>query len=248
MRLVSRGAIRSLARVPEQTREVRPFAKPRHVLTTDARVLRVPDDWALLPPGDAALSRRIKQDGPTWTVIEPVGNKRFSRGIWAPAARLEVLRAELAAERADPAYQKRLDAGRERRARAQAGYVEDFQAAVVAFLDFASEYASIADALAERIAVHATPVGSGTVARTQRIPIEERAEAATIAWMRHQTTAYDHMVIARVKGRRREVRRALAQESARLLARYRRGERIDAASCPLQRALRGRSEGSHDHR
>lgn len=35
---------------------------------------------------------------------------------------------------------------------------------------------------------HATPVGSGTVARTKRIPVEYRAEAAVIAWMRHQTT------------------------------------------------------------
>lgn len=54
---------------------------------------------------------------------------------------------------------------------------------------------------------HAVPVGSGTVARTQLIPLEQRAEAAVIAWMRHQTTAYDRMSIARIKGERREVRR-----------------------------------------
>eukprot|EP01035_Chromulina_nebulosa_P056444 gene56444-77358_t len=59
-------------------------------------------------------------------------------------------------------------------------------------------------------AAHATPVGSGTVARTKRIPIEQRAEAATIAWMRHQTTGYDSMTIPREKGLRREVRRMLA--------------------------------------
>jgi len=229
----------SLPRVPEQTREVRPFAKPRHVLTTDARVLRVPDEWALLSPGDAALSRRIKADGPTWTVIEPVGNKRFSRGIWAPAVRIEALRAELAQERADPAYQKRIESGRRRRAAAEVEYVEDFRAAVLAFLAFAPVHGKVAGELAARIAAHATPVGSGTVARTERIPIEERAEAATIAWMRHQTTAYDHMVIPRLKGQRREVRRVLARESQRLLARYRRGEPIDVRTCPLQRALAG---------
>jgi len=223
--------------VPDQTREVRPFAKPRHVLTTDARVLRVPEAWALLAPGDAALSRRIKADGPSWTVIEPVGNKRFSRGIWAPAARIETLRAELAVERSDPAYQKKLDAGRRRREAEQAEYVEDFRGAVREFLAFAPAHAAIAEVLATRIAAHATPVGSGTVARTERIPIEERAEAATIAWLRHQTTAYDHMHIERIRGRRREVRRMLAQESQRLLARYRRGDAIDGARCPLQRAL-----------
>ena len=67
------------------------------------------------------------------------------------------------------------------------------------------------------VADHATPVGSGTVARTKRIPVERRAEAAVIAWMRHQTTAYDSMPIPRVKGKRREVRRLLAQRSKELL-------------------------------
>ncbi len=230
--------------MPDQTREVRPFAKPRHVLTTDARVLRVPDEWALLPPGDAALSRRIKQDGPSWTVIEPVGNKRFSRGIWAPAARIEALRAELAAEREDPAYQRKLEAGRRRRASAEAGYAEDFRAAVLAFLAFAPAHATLAAEMATSIAVHATPVGSGTVARTRRIPLEERAEAAAIAWMRHQTTAYDDMHIERVRGRRREVRRLLAEQSRRLLERYRRGDPVDGGRCPLQRALRAAAHRS----
>lgn len=203
-------------------------------------MLTVPDDWSLLPPGDAALSRRIKQDGPTWTVIEKVGNKRFSRGIWAPTARIEALRAEREIERQDPAYQKKLAAGRARRAEEQAEYVEDFLAEVRRFLAFHPRYESEERVMAEAIAVHATPVGSGTVARTERIPIEERAEAATIAWMRHQTTGYDHMTIARVKGERREVRRELARQSVRLLERYRSGMDIDPVHCPLQRALKSR--------
>ncbi len=203
-------------------------------------MLTVPDDWSLLPPGDAALSRRIKQDGPTWTVIEKVGNKRFSRGIWAPTARIEALRAEREIERQDPAYQKKLAAGRARRAEEQAEYVEDFLAEVRRYLAFHPRYEAEERVMAEAIAAHATPVGSGTVARTERIPIEERAEAATIAWMRHQTTGYDHMTIARVKGERREVRRELARQSVRLLERYRSGMDIDPVHCPLQRALKSR--------
>jgi len=223
--------------MPTETIEVRPFSIPRRVLAADGRVLAVPDDWALLPPGDAALSRRIKADCPTWTVIELKGNKRFSRGIWAPAARIEALRAELELERQDPAYQRKLDAGRARRAVEQAEYVEDFRGAVLAFLGFHPAHREVVEVMAKRIADHATPVGSGTVARTERIPIEERAEAATIAWMRHQTTGYDNMLIPRVKGQRREVRRMLAQRSVQLLARYRRGEVIDPANCPLWRAV-----------
>jgi hypothetical protein len=91
--------------------------------------------------------------------------------------------------------------------------------------------------MARAVTEHATPVGSGTVARTRRIPIERRAEAAVIAWMRHQTTAYDSMQIARVKGERRAVRRKLASESKRLLAAYRSGRSIDRATCPLLTAL-----------
>ena len=57
-----------------------------------------------------------------------------------------------------------------------------------------------------------------------------------IAWLRHRTTGYDGMVIPRVKGKRREVRRMLAQRSQELLQRYRRGEPVEE-DCPLRRAL-----------
>jgi hypothetical protein len=223
--------------VPTETREVRPFSKPRQVLSSDHRVLTVPDDWSLLPPGDAALSRRIKQDGPTWTVIEMKGRKRFSRGIWASAARIESLKTQLIGERQDPSYQRKLDAGRKRRAVEQVVYAEDFRSAVLNYLNFHSSQREAAEQMSRLIADHAVPVGSGTVARTERIPIEQRAEAATIAWMRHQTTGYDNMVIPFEKGRRREVRRMLAQRSVQLLSRYRQGQSVDPATCPLSRAL-----------
>ena len=80
-------------------------------------------------------------------------------------------------------------------------------------------------------------MGSGTVARTRRIPIERRAEAAVVAWLRHQTTAYDHMTIPRIKGKRREVRRVFAEQSKRLLAAYRAGGVVNVSTCPLARAL-----------
>ena len=63
------------------------------------------------------------------------------------------------------------------------------------------------------------------------------ASAATIAWMRHQTTGYDDMTIARIKGERREVRRQLAERSRKLLERYRRGDSFELQKCPLQQAL-----------
>lgn len=225
--------------MPEESLIVRPSPKPRHVFTLQGDLLAVPEGWALLPPGDAAVSRRIKQAGATWTVKEKKGRKEFSRGIWAPADRIDELTAARAIEKADPAYTRQLEAGRARRAKAEVVYAEDFTQAVRDYLNFHPSYGSLAEQLSQLIAAHATPVGSGTVARTKRIPVEQRAEAATIAWMRHQTTAYDHMVIPRVKGARREVRRMLAKESKRRLEAYRRGTGIDLSKCPIQGALRG---------
>ncbi len=216
---------------------VGPTPDPRRVRTPDGRVLSVPEGWALLPPGDAGLTRRVKAAGPSWTVVEKVGRKLFSRGVWAPEAHIVHAKAALEAERATPAYEKRLNAGRERRAREQEQYEVDFANAVLRFLAFSPAWLPHAKRLAVLVAAHATPVGSGTVARTERIPIERRAEAAVIAWMRHQTTTYDDMSIARVKGARREVRRELAEISRAVLDLHRRDAPHVPSTCPLCTAL-----------
>ncbi|MCD0459424.1 DUF2293 domain-containing protein [Roseiconus lacunae] len=216
---------------------VSPGPSPNQVIDADGNVMQVPDDWALLPPGDAGLTRRVKAAGPTWTVKERRGRRVFSKGVWANQAQIEAASEKLEQERSTEAYAKRRVRDAERREKKQQVYVEDFETAVIEFLNFAARYASLAKDLAQRVTTHATPVGSGTVARTQRIPIERRAESAVIAWMRHQTTAYDDMVIPRVKGKRREVRRMLAERSRKLLNQYRQGGDIDRDSCPLARAL-----------
>ncbi len=223
--------------MPNENRVVRAGVAPRTVLTARGETLAVPVGWILLPPGDAGLTRRVKAAGPTWTVEEKVGRRTFSRGVWTRADVVDTLRSALEAERADPAYARKLEASRGRREKKQVAYVGDFREAVLAFLAFDPCHAALAASFADAVTTHATPVGSGTVARTERIPVGERAEAAVVAWMRHQTTAYDDLVIARVKGERRRVRRMLAERSRALLEAYRRGLARDAAACPLQRAL-----------
>ncbi len=215
-----------------------PGPTPNTVRAADGTVKVAPDAWILLPPGDAALTRRVKAAGEHWVVQEKKGRKVFSRGVWAPGATIERMRAELEAERSTEGYAKRKEADARRRDKAQAEYVEDFCAAVAQFLAFHPVHAALAERLARAVADHATPVGSGTVARTKRIPVEQRAEAAVIAWMRHQTTAYESLAIPRVKGKRREVRRMLARRSHQLLEGYRRGEPAPE-ECPLRRALAG---------
>jgi len=223
--------------MPNKTRIVAPGSHDHTVRTTDGQVLLVPDDWELLPPGDATLTRRVKAGGPSWTVHEKKGRRTFSQGVWAPAERIAEIRIALETERSTDAYAKRRHADAKRRDRKQAAHVEDFRGAILSFLDFAPCHGDLATGLAKAVAKHATPIGSGTVARTQRIPIERRAESAVIAWLRHQTTAYDDMKIARVKGKRREVRRMLAEQSRRLLARYREGKVVDLQHCLLRQAL-----------
>ena len=221
-----------------QTRIVAPGPNRRTVRTSDGQLLVAPEDWELLPPGDATLTRRVKAADATWTVQEKKGRRTFSKGVWAPKARIASIRAELEAERSTDAYVKRRAAQTARRDRKQKEYVQDFRQVVYAFLDFDPRYDDLAEQLATAVSEHATPIGSGTVARTQRIPIEKRAESAVIAWLRHQTTVYDNMKIPRIKGKRREVRRQLAEQSRRLLDTYRRGTAVDATKCPLQMALR----------
>ncbi len=216
---------------------VAPGPSPTTVRAPDGSLLTIPKGWECLPPGDAGLTRRVKGATATWTVQVKKGRKTFSQGVWADGAIIAQKRAELEAERSTEAYAKRMASAKNRRDKKQSEYVEDFEESVLDFLRFHDRYDGIAIKLAKAVTAHATPVGSGTVARTERIPIERRAESAVIAWMRHQTTAYDHMKIARVRGERREVRRMLAERSRELLDRYRRGEVVLPETCPLQSAL-----------
>ena len=215
----------------------RPGPRPYSVINEYDIIITVPEGWSLLPPGDAGLTRRVKAAGDYWVVQEKKGRRIFSKGIWAAAATIEKTRLELEAERSTESYSKRKESAAKRRDKVQLEYVEDFTGAVVAFLAFHPNHSDLANKLAKVVADHATPVGSGTVARTKRIPVERRAEAAVIAWMRHQTTAYDSMSIAKIKGERREVRRMLAQRSKSLLARYRK-EESGSEACLLKEALK----------
>lgn len=219
----------------EESRIVAPTFPYDMVELADGTKAKPPEGWELLKPGDATLTKRVKKAGPTWTVQQKKGRKTFSHGVWAPAEIIAEETKKLEAERETPAYKKKRAAALKRKEKKHQEYVEDFNQSVLDFLDFHARYEELAIALARAVTDHATPVGSKTVARTKRIPIEERASAAVIAWMRHQTTAYDQMRIPRVKGRRREVRRKLAARSKALLQYYRAGE--DLAECPLRDAL-----------
>jgi len=75
----------------------------------------VPEGWILLQPGDAALTRRVKAAGDHWVVQERKGRKVFSQGVWAPAATIERIRADLVTERSTDGFAKKKAADARRR-------------------------------------------------------------------------------------------------------------------------------------
>lgn len=197
----------------------------------------IPSGWVFVESGDAGLTRRLKAAGEFWSVKHLRRGRAEGMGLCVPKENLQRERAKLELERESPEYERKLLSGRRSREKKQALYQGEFFQAVMAFLGFASRWQGMAEKLAELVTKHATPVGCGTVARTQTIPIEQRAEAAVIAWMRHQTTDYDHRWISRKAGARREVRRELATDSRDVLDKYRSGDDVDIAACPLAQAL-----------
>ena len=206
------------------------------VFSDNGEVMTPPADWAFLPAGDAAVTRNVKAKGITWVVQVKKGKRTISKGVWANTKDIYAAKEEVEKRRSSPEYTRQRKQQQISKSKAHDKYVEVFFAQVMLFLNFHEKYKKTAEQIAKQVTEHATPVGSGTVARTARIPIEQRAEAAVIAWMRHRTTGYEGMRIARVKGRRREVRRQLAEKSKNILATYRQGNSV-SHDCPLQKAL-----------
>jgi Uncharacterized conserved protein (DUF2293). len=216
-------------------RIVKPANKGK-ITGENGETLSPPSSWTFLPAADAGVTRKVTSKGKYWRVEVKKGRRTISLGIWAPADTILQAQQEVQTMRSTDEYQKKKIYTAERREKKQAEYDTEFCMAVEQYLNFHSKYKELEQKLARVVTTHAIPIGSGTVARTQLIPIEERAAHAVIAWMRHQTTTYDNMKIARIKGERRSIRRQLAQISVNLLTGYREGKDMDE-NCPLQQAL-----------
>ncbi|NOR88237.1 MAG: DUF2293 domain-containing protein, partial [Bacteroidales bacterium] len=173
--------------------------------------LTPPNDWFFLPAGDAGITRKVTAQGEFWRVQIIKGRRFISKGIWAPATIIKQAKNDVRETRATDDYQKKRVYNLQRREKKQNEYELEFCKYVEEYLHFHPKYKNMEKQMAKAITEHAIPVGSGTVARTAMIPIEERASRAVIAWMRHQTTAYDHIQIAHIKGERRAVRREFAK-------------------------------------
>jgi hypothetical protein len=197
----------------------------------------VPAGWQKLPSGDASITRKLKSLGPSWTVQEKKGRKSFSHGVWAAKEHIEAAKSLVEAQRADPKHQKKLAQAKVRREETEVVFSTDFQQEIIKFLNFDKNYQALVEQLAVLVKEHAVPVGSGTVARSSSVTLDDKAALAVMAWMRHQTSAYDSTSVPRIKGARRELRRKIARQSERILAKYRSGDEVDFILCPLYKAL-----------
>ncbi|GAC17507.1 DUF2293 domain-containing protein [Paraglaciecola arctica] len=223
--------------MPTETRSFLITNSDNSLKDKTGKVFTVPTGWENLPAGDASVTRKLKSLGPTWTVQEKKGRKAFSHGVWAAKEQIEEAITLVEAQRADPKHQKKLAQAKVHREAKETVFGEDFQQEIMQFLNFDPKHQLLVEQLSKLVKEHAVPVGSGTVARSSSVTLEDKAAMAVMAWMRHQTSAYDSTPVPSVKGARRELRRQIARQSERILAKYRSGADVDFKACPLYTVL-----------
>ena len=103
--------------------------KTSNTVLLDGREVSPPTGWSFCPAEDPALTRRLKKTGICWILVHKRKNRLETLGLWTDSARIESIRRELTAERADSAYQKKLDSARKKREAEQEAYVIEFRQA-----------------------------------------------------------------------------------------------------------------------
>lgn len=158
--------------------------------------LEIPEDWELLPSGDAFLTRRVKAAGVFWLAWKPRSSSRRHRrliGVWAPTTVIEAARTE--AEKTAEKRQRARKHGAASRSRAADRDRQELEAAIVEFLAFSDDHNRLAREIAEGAAARAGVVGSGRVGRTRTIALEDRAALAARAYIRHNLTSYEDNLV-----------------------------------------------------
>lgn len=154
--------------------------------------VEIPDDWELLPSGDAFVTRRVKAAGTFWVAWRPRGRNRPHRrrlGLWAPNETIEAAKAEAAATVEERS--KRSEQSARSRVQQEDAYRDELEDTIRRFLAFAPEHVELADEIAREAATRAAEVGSGRVGRTRMLSVDERASLAARALIRHRHTSYD---------------------------------------------------------
>lgn len=155
--------------------------------------IETPEGWGSLPAGDAFITRQVKRLGPHWIVVRARKGYTQTLGVLAPSENIEKARklAEDTAARREIARSN----SRERREQQEQDYRKRFAEAVLQYLDFAPRYRAMAQRIAEGSSQQATVVGSGRVGRTAKLSLEQKAELAARAYIRHHYTKYEDRLL-----------------------------------------------------
>ena len=129
--------------MPTETRTFLVTKSDQRLTDKAGKVFSVPAGWENLPSGDASVTRKLKSLGPTWTVQEKKGRKTFSHGVWAAQEQVGEAKALVEAQRADPKHQKKLAQAKVRRDEKEEVFGEDFQHAIIKFLNFDEKYQAL---------------------------------------------------------------------------------------------------------
>ncbi|MCL5066732.1 MAG: DUF2293 domain-containing protein [Thaumarchaeota archaeon] len=149
----------------------------------------IPKNWELLKTGDAGLTRAVRKVGPYWEVVEKRRKLTTVVGTFAPTDIIEQVKADRAA-RAEDLEAKRIASAKSRK-RKELLKSGKLRAEIIKYLEFRSEFEQEAQEIAESVVSWTTPVGSGTVGRSQSLSPAEIAERAVRAHLRHEMTNYD---------------------------------------------------------
>ena len=186
--------------------------------------IHVPEGWGLLESGDALLTRRVKGRGKYWEYFHELKTEAYNKklGIFAPANIIEEERRKISCERRTKNYEQRLQRSRKDRDNKEAKYSKEFAEACLQFLEFVPEYEDLAWQIAWGAASVATDVGSGRVGRTNKLPLEKKAELAVRVFIRHNFTNYDERLNEMGEPWYREIRGDVAADVNRFLEEHRR--------------------------
>jgi hypothetical protein len=153
--------------------------------------IEIPAGWEFLPSGDAFLTRTVKSARTYWLSWQPRSRHRQHRrilGLWAPSQVIADAQRLAEATAARRAAKRAL--GAQSRERQEDRYRYELEDAIVRFLAFAPVHQKLGRRIAKETAAHAAVVGSGRVARTRKLTLDERAALSVRAYIRHSFTSY----------------------------------------------------------
>ena len=186
-------------------------------------IIQVPEGWDLLEPGDALLTRRVKAHGKYWEYYHEYKTKSYDKklGIFTPANIIEEEHRKISDERSTKEYKQRLESSRKSRKKKESKYREEFSEACFRFLNFIPEHEELAHKIAEEAASQAMTVGSGRVGRTSKLTLEQKAELAIRACIRHEYTNYEEELVEDGEVWYDEIKRNAGDEVHRFLEEHR---------------------------